>query len=132
MKKMTKTPLTKAKALTRADLRPVLMIGTLLIAALMLSACGGRKDERVTFDGQLFRASAKKTDKQRYNFEVTVRPVSASLAGAREAGRYEATRYCVGNFGSSEIDWVNGPDGEDGTLQVNNDRLLLTGTCAVQ
>ena len=52
-----------------------------------------------------------------------------SLDGAREAGRYEAIRYCIANFGSSDIAWTEGPDAEDGTLTIANDRLLLRGTC---
>lgn len=122
----------KTKTLARPDARPVLLVALMLIAALMLSACGGKKADRIAFDGQYFRATAKKTDKQRLNFQVTVRPVSASLEGARAAGRYEATRYCVGNFGTSDVDWVDGPDAEDGRLRVSGDSLLLVGTCAPQ
>lgn len=123
---------TKTKTLTRTDRRPVMLIGLLLIAVLLLAACTERKADRVAFDGQFFRASAKKVDKRRLNFEVTVRPVSASLEGAVAAGEFEATRYCVGNFGTSNIEWTNGPAPEDGRLLVTNDRLTLTGTCAPQ
>lgn len=122
---------TKTKTLTRADLRPVWLLGLLLIATLLLTACNAeRRGERIAFDGQFFRASAKKQDRQRLNFEVTVRPVSASLAGARAAAEHEAKRYCIGNFGTSDIIWINGPDGEDGTLNVSGDRLVVQGTCA--
>ena len=113
--------------------RQIYLTALFVIAALVLSACTGeRRSERVPFDGQFFRATAKKQDKQRLNFEVAVRPVSASLDGAREAGRYEAIRYCIGNFGTSNINWSDGPDAEDGTLRIANDRLLLLGTCAPQ
>ncbi len=122
--------MTKTKTLFQTDRRPALLLGLMLIAVLLLSACAGKKADRIAFDGQFFRASAKKVDKQRLNFEVTVRPVSASLEGARAAGAYEATRYCVGTFGTSDIEWTNGPDAEDGTLRISNDRLLLTGRCA--
>lgn len=122
---------TTTKTLTRADLRPVWLLGLLLIATLLLTACQAeRRADRIAFDGQFFRTSSKKLDKQRFNFEVTVRPVSASLDGARAAGRHEAFRYCIGNFGSSDIVWINGPDGEDGTLRVSGDTLELQGTCA--
>lgn len=118
---------------TLSTLRPATFTAPLLIAALLLSACSGQKKaDRVTFDGHLFRASAKKVDKQRFDFEVTVRPVSASLEGARNAGRYEATRYCIGNFGSSEVAWTDGPDAEDGRLRVSNDSLLLRGRCTAR
>ncbi|WP_368073646.1 hypothetical protein [Tateyamaria omphalii] len=122
---MTKT---KTRALT--DMRPAMWTALLLIAVLLLTACNGRRSERVAFDGQFFRANASKVDRrQREQFEVTVSPVSASLDGAREAGRYEAIRYCIQEYGSSDIEWAEGPDAEDGTLRISNDRLLLRGTC---
>ena len=121
---------TKTKTLIRADQRPVWLLGLFLIATVLLTACSPeRRSDRIAFDGQLFRASAKKLDKQRLDFEVTVRPVSASLNGALEAGLHEGIRYCIGNFGTSEIDWVNGPEADDNTLQISNDRLVLQGTC---
>ncbi|WP_299148650.1 hypothetical protein [uncultured Tateyamaria sp.] len=116
--------------MTTFPLRNARMTGALLIAALALSACAERKADRVAFDGQFFRSNASKVDKQRNQFEISVSPVSASLEGAREAGRYEATRYCIGIFGSSNVDWIEGPDAEDGTLRISGDKLLLRGTCA--
>ncbi|MEM6373126.1 MAG: hypothetical protein AAF727_10160 [Pseudomonadota bacterium] len=120
----------KIKILSRFDPRTHAPFALLLIAALLLAACSERKADRVAFDGQFFRATSKKVDRQRLDFEVTVRPVSASLEGARAAGAFEATRYCIGNFGTSNIEWTDGPDAEDGTLRISNDRLLLVGTCA--
>ncbi|WP_299296663.1 hypothetical protein [uncultured Tateyamaria sp.] len=120
------------KTRTLMDMRPALLTGVLLIAALLLSACAERRADRVAFDGVFFRSTAKKVDKQRDQFEVSVTPVSASLDGAREAGRYEAIRYCIAQFGTSTIDWVNGPDAEDGRLTISGDKLLLRGACAPQ
>lgn len=128
---MTET--TKTKTRTLPDMAPALLTGALLVAALLLSACAGeRRADRVAFDGVFFRSNASKIDRKRDRFEVTVSPASASLDGAREAGRYEAIRYCIENYGSSDIDWLDGPDAEDGTLTIANDRLLLRGICAPQ
>ncbi|WP_299625608.1 hypothetical protein [uncultured Tateyamaria sp.] len=121
--------MTKTKSLTLNDARPALLTGALLIAALLLTACAERRADKVAFDGVFFRSTASKVDKQRDVFEVTVSPASSSIEGAREAGRYEATRYCIENFGTSAVDWTEGPDAEDGTLRIANDRLILTGTC---
>lgn len=103
----------------------------LLTAGVMLAACQPADGERVAFDGIFFRSSASPADrKDRQAFDVSVRPFSASAEGAREAGRYEATRYCVSRYGTSDIVWTNGPDAEDGTLIVDNDRLMLSGQCS--
>lgn len=120
------------KTKTLPNLRPAYLMGPVLIAALLLSACTERKADRIAFDGQFFRTSSKKLDKDRMDFEVTVRGASASIEGAVAAGEYEATRYCIGNFGTSNVAWINGPDGGDGRLSVSNDRLVLTGTCSPQ
>ncbi|WP_415402579.1 hypothetical protein [Tateyamaria sp. SN3-11] len=121
--------MTKTKSLTLTDLRPALLTGALLIAVLALSACAERRADRIAFDGVFFRSTASKVEKDRSEFEIGVSPVSASLEGAREAGRYEATRYCIDNFGTSDINWVEGPDAEDGTLRISGDKLVLRGAC---
>lgn len=99
-----------------------------LVGAVALTACD-KRDDQIAFDGKIFRAKLSTVDKQRDQFSIEVSPASASLVGAREAGRYEATRYCIENYGSSDVDWVAGPDAEDGTLTVRDDRLLLRGAC---
>lgn len=110
--------------MTRTSIVPLALIGVLLV-----SACQERRADRIAFDGVFFRSNASNLDRLRDNFEVTVRPVSASLEGARDAGRHEAIRYCIKNFGSSDITWIAGPDAEDGTLNISGDRLVLRGTC---
>ena len=107
------------------------MIRVTLIAALslaLLAGCKSRRD-RIAFDGQLFRSNASKVDGDRQQIAVSVRPVSASFQGALEAGRYEATRYCIENYGNSRVDWLVGPDQEPGTYRIEDDTLVLRGTC---
>ncbi|KIC47083.1 hypothetical protein RA28_05120 [Ruegeria sp. ANG-S4] len=105
---------------------PTLLLLTLACACTVRSA-----SDRVLFDGKYFRASARSVDKRASpaDFTVTVNGVSASLDGAREAGRYEATRFCVQNFGSSRIEWKAGPDAEPQTMRVENDKLTFSGKC---
>ena len=105
-----------------------LMVGPALLAFVALTACG-QNNNRLAFDGQQFRAKLSKVDKQRDQFSVTVSPVSNSLAGAREAGRFEATKYCIAQFGTSDIAWLSGPDAEDGELTITNDKLEFRGSC---
>lgn len=105
---------------------PALLILTAISACSVTSA-----SDRILFDGKYFRTNARSVDKKvsPTDFTVTVNGVSASLDGAREAGRYEGTRFCVQNFGSSRIDWKVGPDSEPQTLRIENDKLTFAGRC---
>ena len=99
----------------------------------VVSACGiaTPSENRVQFDGQSFRAKAKPVDKKvsPADFTVVVNGVSASLDGAREAGRFEGTKFCIKNFGSSRIVWKVGPDTDPQNLRISDDKLTFSGTC---
>lgn len=109
--------------------RRVLAIGA-VCCVTVLAACA-KKEDRVYFNGIYYpsRETADKNDRKL--FKVSVRRVEKGLDGAREAGRYGGTRYCLKNFGTSEIDWIHGPDAEDGTLALEGGRLVLTGRCVL-
>ena len=102
-------------------------------AGLLISACT-RPEDRITFGGYHFRADAKPIDKKKTlaDFNVVVRDVAQSLDGARAAGGYEGTRYCIKNFGTSRIDWTVGPATEPQNLQIADGRLYFQGTCDPQ
>lgn len=121
--------MTKTKSLALTDMRPALWFGLMLMAALLLAGCSNVRADKIAFDGVYFRSTANAIEKQRDFFEIRVTPASSSIEGAREAGRYEATRYCIENFGTSNMAWVNGPDAENGSLTINDDSLILRGTC---
>ena len=94
----------------------------------LLAGCNSPED-RILFDGQFFTSKIRKVERQIDVFAVTVKPVSRSLKGAREAGRYEATVYCVNTYGSSDVIWTAGPDAPEGQLNIEKDTLTLQGRC---
>ncbi|MEH6831746.1 MAG: hypothetical protein V7661_12985 [Sulfitobacter sp.] len=94
----------------------------------LLGACGSPED-RILFDGQFYNSKVRKVERQLDVFSVAVKPVSKSLLGAREAGRYAATVYCVNTYGSSDIVWAAGPDAPDAQLNIDKDTLTLQGRC---
>lgn len=112
---------------TRSGLRGGLLA---LCALAVLAGCSNNKN-RVLFDGEYFRTKAKSASEDRLSFVVRVPSVDRSLEGAREAGAYEGARYCIENFGTSEIAWVQGPDGDAGTLVVDGNTLTLSGRCVL-
>lgn len=115
-------------AIRTPRLRSGVIIGAALSCLIAVSACG-INDNRPGFDGHQFRAKLSKVDKQRDQIVVTVSDASKSLVGAREAGRFEATKYCISQFGSSNVAWVNGPDAEDADLVIKDGKLELRGAC---
>jgi hypothetical protein len=100
-------------------------------AAVFVSACGTSSSDRILFDGKAFRAKAKAVDKRNAptDFTVVVNGVSASLDGAREAGRHEGTKFCIDAFGTSKINWKVGPDTEPQNLRITDNKLTFAGTC---
>jgi len=99
------------------------------VAVLVLGACS-EKSKRVYFDGKLYPTKEKGGGKDdRAFFTVTVRRADQGLDGAREAGRHGGSKYCIKNFGTSEVEWANGPDAPAETLQVANGNLVLSGRC---
>ncbi len=58
-----------------------------------------------------------------------VSPVAVDPDGAREAGRYQATRYCLLTYGGSDKEWTIGPDLPIEELPVDGDTLTLQGRC---
>ncbi len=104
-----------------------------IVAMAAVSACGivTPSSDQILFDGHAFRAKAKPVDKKASpaDFTVVVNDVSASLDGAREAGRFEGTKFCIKYFGSSKIVWKVGPDTDPQNLRISDDKLTFAGTC---
>ena len=101
-----------------------------MASALALAVSGCVKENRnIPFDGVVFKTKTKKVDDNLADFVAYVSPVSASLEGAREAGRYEGTKYCISNFGTSQIDWTVGPETEASKLIITEDTLTFQGQC---
>lgn len=109
-------------------LRPILIS---LAVLMLVASCSQLEQKRNFFDGSLFRASAKKVDKDRAEFLVTVSRASQTLKGARQAGDYEATRYCIQRFGTSDIAWAAGSEPEAISQVTAKDTLVLRGTCKI-
>ncbi len=114
------------------------MRGAVLILACagLLASCGiGEKlkgdKQRVTFDGHLFKTSLSAVKEDPRMFEVTVKDASRSLTGAEDAGRYEATRYCVVKYGNSSLEWLAVAESQGRAVLTEADTLIMRGRCKV-
>lgn len=107
-----------------------MMLGAVALATV--AGCSGPNAvmmNRHTFEGQYYRAKLSAEKDVRERFVVVVQDAAKGLAGAKEAGRYEATKYCAKNFGWSGVDWTVGPDMPDASLTISDGNLTLQGEC---
>ena len=128
----------------------MIMAQLIVVASTLVAACSGttRNVNAVKFDGHYYLLSrgTRFARKQRmlgagrpflipirnvnavkFGFSVRIRNAAKSIAGAREAARYEATIYCIEQFGTSDIIWSIGPDDE--AISLSNGSLTLAGRC---
>ena len=99
------------------------------VSILLLLGCSARINEnRVPFDGFLFNAKLK-AGASKKDFEIIVPRSHRSLVGAKEAGRYEATIYCVNKFGTSDVIWDVSPD--DVSKVKSNKSIFIKGRCSI-
>lgn len=133
-----KQVMTKMRAYARVDSQKASARGANLglavlcaSALLVMASCTKREDKLLPFDGFLYKAKAGPVDKKvsRADFTTTVWEVSQSLEGARQAGRYEATKYCIKEYGSSKVAWSVGPDTPPENLRIVDDTLTFAGRC---
>ena len=104
----------------------------ILCSGLILLGCSNPltlDENKVSFEGYYFPYKLVRDKVDDRSFDLTVRRASRSLSGAKEAGRYEATRFCIKMFGTSDIKWVLGPDDEN--ISLTGRTLKLSGQCDV-
>ena len=99
-----------------------------ILLTLGLFSCGDRYlDNQVAFEGIKFKAKLNQVKGDKFAFNVSVKNAEKNLKGAREAGRYEATKFCIERLSTSDIEWIKGPDSDPLPLQDGN--LKLSGNC---
>ncbi|MGB1331696.1 MAG: hypothetical protein ACPG6M_03830 [Paracoccaceae bacterium] len=104
-------------------------LAKVVVASTLVAACSGttRNVNAVKFDGHYFAGRASKSSADPHGFSVRIRNAAKSIAGARDAARYEATIYCIEQFGTSDIIWSIGPDDE--AISLSNRSMTLAGRC---
>lgn len=105
-------------------------LGVLALTGAMVALAGcADPADRILFDGKYFPTKVSKVDRQRDQITVTVKNVAQSPEGALAAGRYAAVAYCVGTYGSSDIDWAVGPDTDPSQIRITDNTMTFRGTC---
>ncbi|MDD9922036.1 MAG: hypothetical protein OXQ92_07125 [Boseongicola sp.] len=105
----------------------------LLCVVLILSGCGLRERFFGGGGGQAsatlpFRAQLSRGDDRR-DISVRVSAEGASLDDVRESVRFQATRYCVTNYGRSDTKWAIDPATNDWAFVRAGGDMIFTGRC---
>ena len=107
----------------------LVILGVLAGCASIQNGTRALSGERQAFDGQYYSARVSEDEARPERFVVSVGNLDRGLAGAVEAGRYEATRYCIEVDGTSRVRWTVGPDTDPAQLRIADDTLVFQGEC---
>lgn len=102
------------------------------IAGAVTPAASAKGPNSVTINDTRFRSRLQIDGPEKRELTITVSPVAQDPEAAQEAGRYRATYYCLRRFGSSETDWLVGPDVPVEELAISGDSITLEGRCAAR
>ncbi|MDJ0626938.1 MAG: hypothetical protein QNJ44_01660 [Rhodobacter sp.] len=117
----------------RVSLLLCLIAGTAACGRLGLDRVGigggsvGAKRNTVEIDGARYRSRVT-TGEDGRDFTITVTP-AGNVGNAQSAGRYQATVYCLRNYGGSDTAWTAGPDVPPEEARVSDNTLTLAGRC---
>lgn len=104
---------------------------SLMVVAVLLSGCT-LNDEKQLFDGNYYPGKARGEKADRREFTASVRRASRGIEGAQKAVLHEATRYCLINFGTSEIAWRgNGAPSDAPVYRRSGDTVSVGGQCVI-
>ena len=108
-----------------------------LLAALCLATLGGcgvlpriTIFQRSVPEAPLPYVARLSVDRGASDFTVRVRTRGAPIVQWRESARFQGTRYCLRNFGSSEIDWQSRGGPEDWIVaSLPGGQVQVAGRC---
>ena len=75
-----------------------------------------------------FRASLQRGEDRR-DFTVRARAGGATVGQVRESVRFQATRYCLPTYGSSDTEWTIDRDTGDWAFTRDGADMIFSGRC---
>ena len=72
------------------------------------------------------------SQKNAEEFVVSVKNKEQGIEEVRESVRFEATKYCLLYFGTSDINWKRSQITQDWAFDSNSGKLIFSGQCEVR
>ena len=104
-----------------------------LVVAVGLTGCGrfglGDRSKGADTERDLpFRAKLSKGEDKR-DISISVENKGEGVEAVRESVRFEATKYCLLNFGGSDAEWAIDPTSEDWAFTQDGSALVFEARC---
>ena len=105
------------------------------LLVLGVAGCGlfGQREGRFAgTEGQLPYSAKLATGEDKRDMRISVSAGAASVDAVRESVRFEATKYCLFRYGSSDADWVIDPLTNDWAFTRSGDTQTYSARCAAR
>lgn len=101
----------------------------LLLAVSVASGCSRKGTRNADTERALpFKAKFSKTDDPR-EIQVRVQSNGAGVEAVRESVRFEATKYCLVNFGGSDAEWRLDATGQEWAFAQDDKGMTFFARC---
>lgn len=111
-------------------------ISIYMIVIVGLLGCGSINSSLKSFKVKPTEPLPYKTSltaqKNAEEFVVSVKHKEKSIEEVRESVRFEATKYCLLKFGTSNINWKISQITQDWAFDSNSGKLIFSGQCEVR
>lgn len=108
----------------------------ILAVALSVASCGvlrSDKSKGAASERELpFKAKLSKGSDDKREISIAVRNRGAGVEEVRESVRFEATKYCLLNFGGSEAEWQMDATGAEWAFTQDGDALVFKARCSAR
>ena len=107
-----------------------------MITIVCLLGCGSINSSLKSFKVKPTEPLPYKTSlssqKNAEEFVVLVKNKGEGIKEVRESVRFEATKYCLLYFGTSDINWKISQITQDWAFDSNSGKLIFSGQCEVR
>lgn len=108
----------------------------IIVLSVLVAGCANQREQIFGTSAQSaanlpYRADITKGDDLR-DIRVRVRAGGNTVSAVRETVRFQATRYCLWNYGGSETRWTQDPATGDWAFTRSGEDMIFTGRCVAR
>ena len=110
----------------------LLLIISLVFATASCSRLSRDKSRNAASERELPFKAKLSTGEDKRDITISVANKGAGVEAVRESVRFEATKYCLLNYGGSDADWRMSSVSEDWAFTQDGDKLVFNARCTAR